>query len=762
MPKKTDFTKLFKIFQNNVFIFPAILDALAEELGVSIDSINRLGVGFYPGHQAWAFAERDAKGNITGIALRGTNGKKFMVHGSKHGLFYEVNNEKKNYNGYVPGKQNWIRVSAQMPCPVCGKSDGCLLPKDSPEKPSAVVCVHISNGSCKALELGYLHILNQKQNQGKIQRTGFLLRASNQPILIVEGASDVLTAMDLGFVAIGRPSAEGGMAVLAKMPLYKKEVWTIGENDSGAGYSGMQRAFAVIRQISDKVCMFCPPEGIKDLRDWKRHGLTQTALFEYAKEYGKIDQDPNVFKSDDPIEIGERFLKEKFTIEGCPTLRKYKGQWVQWQGHAYKESPLDIVRGDVYKYLEGKKFLKTGSKGDVQIIPYKAGRGRVSDILDVLNMVCPIEQDPPIWLDDKEHPDPSKLIIFQNGILNIQEYIEGKITLHNPDPNLFAFHVFPYNYDEDLNSNLLENFLYEIFETDLERIKLLQQWYGYNIVPDMSRDTVMLFTGVPRSGKSTLLDTMGHMLGRDQCVSIDFRDLISPFGREPMLGKLAALLGDVKSPRPNDAEAALEMILRISGGDPVGVNRKMIRQLAQVYLKTRFTMAMNNLPVFTDHARAFQARLAVIGFDKSYVGKEKPELKQQLIKEASRGKMINFALRGLKDLQENGRFIVPRSSIPILKSITRISSPVVIFVDECCIIHPDQSVSKNMIFEAWQYWCSESGRKAGVKEQFGRWLTSTCPHLETERIRHNGRRVYMYKGIGLQDFVFTDYLGRPK
>jgi len=762
MPKKTDFTKLFKIFQNNVFIFPAILDALAEELGVSIDSINRLGVGFYPGHQAWAFAERDAKGNITGIALRGTNGKKFMVHGSKHGLFYEVNNEKKNYNGYVPGKQNWIRVSAQMPCPVCGKSDGCLLPKDSPEKPSAVVCVHISNGSCKALELGYLHILNQKQNQGKIQRTGFLLRASNQPILIVEGASDVLTAMDLGFVAIGRPSAEGGMDILSKMPLYKKEIWIVGDNDAGAGRSGMQKAFATIQSLTNNVTMFLPPEGIEDLRDWVQHGLTQTALFEYAKEYGKIDQDPNVFKLDDPIEIGERFLKEKFTIEGCPTLRKYKGQWVQWQGHAYKESPLDIVRGDVYKYLEGKKFLRTGSKGDVQIIPYKAGRGRVSDILDVLNMVCPIEQDPPIWLDDKEHPDPSKLIIFQNGILNIQEYIEGKITLHNPDPNLFAFHVFPYNYDEDLNSNLLENFLYEIFETDLERIKLLQQWYGYNIVPDMSRDTVMLFTGVPRSGKSTLLDTMGHMLGRDQCVSIDFRDLISPFGREPMLGKLAALLGDVKSPRPNDAEAALEMILRISGGDPVGVNRKMIRQLAQVYLKTRFTMAMNNLPVFTDHARAFQARLAVIGFDKSYVGKEKPELKQQLIKEASRGKMINFALRGLKDLQENGRFIVPRSSIPILKSITRISSPVVIFVDECCIIHPDQSVSKNMIFEAWQYWCSESGRKAGVKEQFGRWLTSTCPHLETERIRHNGRRVYMYKGIGLQDFVFTDYLGRPK
>ena len=761
MPKKKqqDFTKLFKIFRNNACMFPAVLDALAEELNRSIDSINKLGVGFYPGHQAWTFAERDAKGNITGIALRGINGKKFMVHGSKHGLFYEVNNEQSEYKS---GAHNWTRVGKGLFCPVCGKDDGCAVASSNQQDPPAVMCVHKSKGSIKPVGLGYLHVLKQEGNKYSGSSIQGVLQASKLPIIVVEGASDVLTAMDLGFVSIGRPSAEGGMVILAEMPLYKKEIWIIGDNDAGAGLSGMRRAFATIQQSTQQIRMFQPPEGIKDLRDWEAHGLTQTALFEYAKEYGKVDQDPDIFKSDDPIEIGERFLLEKFTVEGCPTLRKYKGQWVQWQGHAYRESPVDIVRGDVYKYLDGKKFIRTGANGDVQILPYKAGRGRVSDILDVLNMVCPIEQDPPIWLDDKDHPDPSKLIIFQNGILNIQEYIEGKITLHNPDPNLFAFHVFPYDYDEDLHSPLLDSFCKEIFETDQERTKLLQQWFGYNIVPDMSRDTVMLFTGVPRSGKSTLLDTMGHMLGREQCVSIDFHDLISPFGREPMLGKLAALLGDVKSPRPNDAEAALEMILRISGGDPIGVNRKCIRQLAQVYLKTRFTMAMNNLPVFTDHARAFQARLAVIGFDKSYVGKEKPELKQQLIKEASQGKMINFALQGLKDLQENKRFIVPESSEPILKSITRISSPVVIFVDECCIIHPDQTISKDMIFQAWQGWCSETGRKAGLREQFGRWLTSTCPSLETERIRCSGRRVYMFKGIGIQDWVYSDYLGRPK
>ena len=226
-----------------------------------------------------------------------------------------------------------------------------------------------------------------------------------------------------------------------------------------------------------------------------------------------------------------------------------------------------------------------------------------------------------------------------------------------------------------------------------------------------------------------------------------------------MLGRLAALLGDVKSPRPADAETALEMILRISGGDPVGVNRKGIKQLAQVYLTVRFTMAMNNLPVFTDHARAFQARLAAIKFDKSYVGREDPSLKQQLIKEAGQGKMINYAMRGLKDLRERGKFIVPETSKEILERMTQISSPVTSFVSECCKLGPECIITKNMLFDAWRSWCVESGHKPGLREQFGRWMASAVPAVITDRSMVEGRRMYGYIGIDLEDWAKRQYLG---
>lgn len=754
MSKKTDFTDLFNKLCNNVTMYPVIVEELAKELGVTLKSMEKLGVGFHFKYQAWAFAERDAKGNIIGIALRGTNGKKFMIHGSKHGLFYEVNDERSEYKS---GAHNWTRVNRDLPCPICGKSDGCAVASSNEKDPPAVMCVHISEGSVKPVELGFLHILKPG---GQTSSTRTILPATQYPILVVEGASDVLTAMDLGFVAVGRPSAEGGMAVLAEMPLYKKEVWIIGENDAGAGESGMQKAFATIRLLTNNTTMFQPPEGIKDLRMWRQRGLTQNALFEYAKIHGKINQSDDVFESDDPIEISNRFLKDTYIQNNNLLLREYKGQWVHWLENVYREIPTNLLRGRVYGYIDGKKFMRLDPKGGVNILPYKASRSRVSDIIDSLNMRCPILDDPPTWIDDGEHQSPANLLTFNNGVLDVAEYINGKIVLHNPDPNLFTFNVFPYDFDENAESKLFKEFRNDIFQTDPIRDQLLAQWFGYNTVPDMSLDTIMLFTGVPRSGKSTLLDVLGRMLGRDQCVSIDFRDLISPFGREPMLGKLAALLGDVKSPRPEQAESALEMILRISGGDPVGVNRKGIKQLAQVYLTVRFTMAMNNLPVFSDHARAFQARLAIIGFNKSYVGKEDPSLKQQLIKEAGQGKMINYALRGLKDLRKRGRFIVPDSSRPILQLMTQISSPVTVFVTECCQLGEKHSISREMLFDAWRSWCDETGHRPGLREQFGRWLVSTVPMLEVGRIRVEGRRMYMHKGIALQTWATNQYLGK--
>ena len=91
------------------------------------------------------------------------------------------------------------------------------------------------------------------------------------------------------------------------------------------------------------------------------------------------------------------------------------------EGNSYEVS-IDFI---------GSSTVKLDINGEVTIVPYKPSRAKISDIFDALNQWCPITDDPPIWLDDEEHPDPVNLIPFQNGVLDFTDYMKIIIRKDN-------------------------------------------------------------------------------------------------------------------------------------------------------------------------------------------------------------------------------------------------------------------------------------------------------------------------------------------
>ena len=140
--------KLFNKLAGNM-IAPVMAETLAAEFRVQPKVLSRLGLGYHPTKGAFAMPERNGTGKIIGISLRYPDTKKFMEKGSRRGLFYEVNPDY-NSDGrmYEPGKHNWVRIqSAGIVCPICGKSDWCLVSAENPEDPAAVMCTRIEKGS---------------------------------------------------------------------------------------------------------------------------------------------------------------------------------------------------------------------------------------------------------------------------------------------------------------------------------------------------------------------------------------------------------------------------------------------------------------------------------------------------------------------------------------------------------------------------------------------------------------------------------------
>lgn len=741
--------KLYSIYAANAARFPALYGILAEQLGVSPESVTAIGAGFIPvdekGNWAWIFPERNAKGDVIGLSKRLQNGAKYMVKGSKRGLVYAVNLDTEQYEG----SRGWVRVSQSHPCPLCGKPDGCLYPEGEYDNPNAVTCVHIATGAAKQLKLGHLHILDPARQQ--LQMRGYsILLPSDHPVLIVEGASDVCAAYDLGFTAVGKPSAASKSKDLIEL-LSGHKVVILGENDAGAGRDGMESTFAQLRKKCPECTKLMPPEGVKDLRQWVSKGLTKVELLDHIAGRGKQTLSDNTLDDDRSVTVAKIWIEDYNTLNGKRTFSIHNEEYVGFDGVGYERLTKNKIHGQLYRDIGSKSYVD----GAGVVKPYKMTRAKVQDILDACTATCLINNEPPCWLTPGNHPDPSRLIVFQNGILDVDSYFAGKPNMMNSDPNLFTFHKLPYAFDEDAKSPLWDDTVTDIFQAE-DKIQLASEWYGYNLVPDMTYEKLVILKGLTRAGKGTYGNTLQAILGyKPNCSVTTFPQLAGQFGLQPLKDALSVVVGDATSTgRPGNENAILLMILNIVGRDRGIVNVKHMNHLDMVKFSCRFTFAMNFFPTFRDDSGSLEERTMILTFNNSHAGREDTTLKDELERQASEGRLINWALEGLKRLYINEGFTVPQESAVALQAFGELVSPLGHFSRRC--IEPDPTgtgVVDDVAYDVWKIWCKNEGLKYGGKSDFIHKLLAMTPGMMQILPGEVGNTERMLMGIKMTEWA---------
>ncbi|MCK5603250.1 hypothetical protein KAR91_15310, partial [Candidatus Pacearchaeota archaeon] len=504
--------------------------------------------------QAWIFAERNAKGEIIGLLKRYMNGKKYMVESSKRGLTYILNPDFRKGKKYGQSLlEDFIRVAdAGVKCPICGRPDWCLVSRHDPENPDKAICPRPEYKTEKTRQIGdagWEHILhNTKTHRQTIHTGNSPLQDSPHPYLVVEGASDVLAAYDLGFVAVGKPSAMGGISELTKT-LRGKKVVVIGEHDSGAGKQGMEITFTKLQKFCKQVSKIMPPTGIKDLRDWVAHGATQEELLRYIDANADTKTDENLIEDPSPLGIANQWLKEKHT-DGIYTLfRHHRGDFWRYNGMCYDKIENDMLDSQFYKYLQNKYYIETReTKKGISTVqrPYLPDEFKIRKIKHALLLKAQIHNgsntDEPFIIrgyKDTFGFDRTKHIAFKNGVLNIETNEFDTLR-----PELFITSTIPFDYDPDADCPLWNVTLHDWWGDDEDSIRLLQQWMGYNSVATNYLEAMMILFGVSGSGKSTITKILYEMLGKDKCAPLEFQDLKYTFGMEKIPGKNSIIFSE--------------------------------------------------------------------------------------------------------------------------------------------------------------------------------------------------------------------------
>lgn len=449
-----------------------------------------------------------------------------------------------------------------------------------------------------------------------------------------------------------------------------------------------------------------------------------------------------------PLLSARAFLESLRTPEGEDTVRCYVGDFLRWEGVAYRPVEEVEIRRMLYRFLEDAWTRVRTPDGEVRELPFSPTKTKVDQVIDALRAESFIPNAIPIpaWLDERK-ADPRECLPCRNGIVHLPTFVEGtRQYLESPTPLYFSTCSLPFDFfDDSPSASSWLAFLDQIFEGDQEAIECLRQWFGYCLTPDTRYHKLLLLFGPPRSGKGTIARILTALLGALNVANPTLCSLTMNFGLWPLIGKTLAIIGDARLSGRTDQAIVTERILSITGEDSLTIDRKN-REPVTVRLFCRLMMLTNELPRLSDASGALSSRFVILRLRQSFLGKEDTTLESRLLGELPA--ILLWAIQGWHTLRTHGKFLVPASSTAAVEELDELASPIIAFARERCSIAAGHTVECLDLFQEWQSWCAAQGREhSGSAQTFGRDLTAAYPYITTSRPRIGGVRVRQYEGI---------------
>ena len=294
------------------------------------------------------------------------------------------------------------------------------------------------------------------------------------------------------------------------------------------------------------------------------------------------------------------------------------------------------------------------------------------------------EKKMPFYLGDSlPFSATNNVISYENGILDIERYLQGDNTLIDHDPRWISAFCLPYAFDPGSDCPVWLNFLVQVYEGEEDQIALLQEYLGYCLTPDMSQHKVLFMVGVPRSGKGTIQHIASKLVGDANSTAFKLTALATTFGSSILLNKLLATVGEVNIHDHEKRTQIYDGLNTIVGQDAFQAERKH-KDAATEDLTVRFLIACNELPKFHDNSGALSERLMFLSHHISFSGREDRQLREKLLSEISG--ISNWALRGLARLRRHGRFTEPKAMADTMRNFAIQSAPKREFIKECLMV----------------------------------------------------------------------------
>lgn len=365
--------------------------------------------------------------------------------------------------------------------------------------------------------------------------------------------------------------------------------------------------------------------------------------------------------------------------------------------YCLQEDKFYKYENGVWRHVFDLEFLADASKAIPEISRYQLFKRK--QILDNYKLIKYKTLKDFNWCN---------MLNLKNGMINPYD---GSPMEH--DKIYYSTIMLNYEYDESAKCELWLKTLMEIFEEDKKKIELLQEFFGYCLVPDVEQKKAMLLLGESDTGKSTILFTLRELIGQKNCSSVPLKYLSHPQYTPMMINKLVNIDADVDRNAAN-YEAEFKII---TSGEPISCNQKFVETFDFIP-KCKVVLAANIFPKITDHSSAFYKRLILLPCDRIFDEKEKNRNLVAQLREELPG-ILNWAMAGLRRLKERGRFEHHDFMKNAVQELEDDNNPINTFFDEHIEVVLGAEIEKGILYELFKQWAEKTKTYQLSKNRFG-------------------------------------------
>lgn len=370
----------------------------------------------------------------------------------------------------------------------------------------------------------------------------------------------------------------------------------------------------------------------------------------------------------------------------------------------YRLEPIISSEGQLYSLHFATNMWTPVSDSEIAAEIAKTDPGlrlrgdEVHKMVRDIHLDCNTNVRPGMWIKQPPGaPDPEDIIIFRNGLLNLQTM---ELIPHSAD--FFVTTTPDYDYDPGATCPRFKKFLGQVLDTSFH--PTLQEWMGYLLTTATNHHAIMQLIGASGGGKGTILRVAERMVGHSNTGSTTMDDLAKDTGLEGLENVRLIAIPEAKDARDNRANV-LARLLSISGGDALPINRKNKTRLRRP-IPGKIMLAANEFLSMLDNHDALKRRSLVLVFERSFAAAPDRHLDSKLAAELPG--IANWAIRGLKRLQREGRFSVGTAGLEAVEKLALAGSPIKRFIRDHINVTGGKSdyIKTEHLFDGYRDWAA--------------------------------------------------------